>query len=311
MRKTAEEIIRNLEKRVSRLEKQAIQFEQPIVPGQWSTDKSVAYESTLMDRMFLRTFEDQLTKFLKKKLDKPKNINISMKKVEGKQDKIIATGKIFFMWGGDPYEFPIFVSQGGNKHRNSRQLLLPQKLYLHVGTPTKDLGKWLTIDPQVTYSNREPADQNRNLYADPIIYQTVTGVGFNGQRGMLGFRDIMEKGTEEFYGRVARLNKKSSRDDDLELALAIKEYIEEYNNGSLEDLRKDPSYALTMDELENTFPRLSRTIKSWDRRGLLEYHSGTVERKTQYGNHLYDEDWDLTTLNEKGGKLVLELLGLL
>ena len=114
--------------------------------------------------------------------------------------------------------------------------------------------------------------------------------------------------------RVARLenqfNKKSSKRDDLELALAIKEYIEEYNNGDVEDLREDPTYTLTMDELENTFPRLSRTIESWDRRGLLEYHSGTVERKTQYGNHLYDEDWDLTTLNEKGARLVLDLLGL-
>ncbi len=114
--------------------------------------------------------------------------------------------------------------------------------------------------------------------------------------------------------RVARLenqfNKKSSKRDDLELALAIKEYIEEYNNGDVEDLREDPTYTLTMDELENTFPRLSRTIESWGRRGLLEYHSGTVERKTQYGNHLYDEDWDLTTLNEKGARLVLDLLGL-
>ena len=307
MRRFASQVIKRLEKRVARLEKQAIQFEQSRRPGLYSTDKPVAYESTLMDRMFLRTFEAQLKDFLKKKLDKPKNINITMKKVEGKE--IIATGKIFFMWGGEPYEFPIFVSQGGNKHRNSRQLLLPQKLYLHVGTPTKDLGKWLTIDPQVTFSNRELADENRNLYADPIIYETVTGIGF-GQRGMLGFRDIMEKGNEEFYGRVARLEKKSSQRDDLELALAIKEYIEKFNNGDVEDLREDPTYALTMEELENAFPRLSRTIENWDRRGLLEYHSGTVERKTQYGNHLYDEDWDLTTLNRKGGKLVLKLLGL-
>jgi hypothetical protein len=110
--------------------------------------------------------------------------------------------------------------------------------------------------------------------------------------------------------RVARLERQSSKPGDLELAQAIKEYIEKYNNGDVEDLREDPSYALTMEELESAFPRLSKTIKEWDRRGLLQYHSGSVERKTQYGNHLYDEDWDLTTLNEKGGKLVLELLGL-
>ena len=112
----------------------------------------------------------------------------------------------------------------------------------------------------------------------------------------------------ELEMRIARLEKKSSKNEDLELAL--KEYIEEYNNGDVEDLRDDPKYALTMDELENTFPKLVKTIRSWDRRGLTEYHSGTVERKTQYGNHLYDEDWDLTTLNRKGAKLVLELLGL-
>ena len=114
----------------------------------------------------------------------------------------------------------------------------------------------------------------------------------------------------ERQSRFARLNKKSSTRDDLELALAIKEYIEEYNNGDVEDLRVDPTYSVTMDEIENAFPRLKRTIESWDQRGLLEYHSGTVERKSRGGFHLYDEDWDLTTLNRKGADLVLELLGL-
>ena len=122
--------------------------------------------------------------------------------------------------------------------------------------------------------------------------------------------DAVREMVSKARGKVARLEKKSSRDDDLELAQAIKEYIEEYNNGDVKDLREDPEHSLTMDELENTFPRLSRTIKNWDRRGLLKYHSGTVERKSPGGFHLYDEDWDLTTLNAKGAKLVLELLGL-
>lgn len=110
--------------------------------------------------------------------------------------------------------------------------------------------------------------------------------------------------------RASLLEKKSSKPGDLELAQAIKKYIEEYNNGDVEDLKEDPTYSVTMDEIENTFPRLRKTIKEWDRRGLLQYHSGSVERKSPGGFHLYDEDWDLTTLNEKGAKLVLKLLGL-
>lgn len=118
----------------------------------------------------------------------------------------------------------------------------------------------------------------------------------------------LEKQAIQF--ETPRLEKKSSKNEDLELALAIKEYIEEYNNGDVEDLRDDPKYALTMDELENTFPKLVKTIRSWDRRGLTESHSGSVERRSTGGFFLYDEDWDLTTLNRKGAKLVLKLLGL-
>ena len=197
MRRTASEVIRNLEMRVARLEKQSIQFEQPHLQG-WGTEPSVAYQSTVIDRMFKRTFEAQLEEYLKKKYG-AKNINLRLIKVKAEvapKDKVLATGKVFFMWGSKPYEFPIFVSQGG-KHLRHHALGLNTMLYIHVGTPNEDLGRWLSVDPIVVDSNRKRIDTERDEYVNPVI-EGVWNIG----SGSFNSVQLIQRGTEKFYGRV-------------------------------------------------------------------------------------------------------------
>lgn len=124
---------------------------------------------------------------------------------------------------------------------------------------------------------------------------------------------IMRRSASEIINnlevRIARLERKSSNPNDLKLALAIKKHIEEYLGGDVqEELQHDPSI-LTLEEIEQEHPRLEKTINNWERRGLTSSESGVVERKSQGGFHLYDEDWDIRVLNKKGAYLVLRLLG--
>ena len=80
-----------------------------------------------------------------------------------------------------------------------------------------------------------------------------------------------------------------------------------YKKHDLKDELLDDPELIELSEVEGLNPRL---LKGWERRGLVETMSERMEEKDRSGFTLYDEDVEATYLTEKGGLLIVNLLGL-
>ena len=299
MRRSASEIINQLEQRVARLERQsATRYRTRTVPspdGEGFIEEAYPVKPTFSERLFNNTFEGLFEKALK--LKGAKNIKITfdadkksfthMSEFHGvnvyKEDipsvpvYSVGEGKLFFNLKGQPYEFPFYLQNTYNERQMALEIIAG-----NGKSHNMDLGLVLVVQ----------YDWHK---LDVVLSRN--------------FDRAIEIAKEKYYGKkFARLNKKSATDQAeyalvLEMERQMRRNSDKYYN--LKELLNRRSKLLDLDEIESEHPALKRVIKRWVTQGYITIEGGDYEETR--GGQSYPGGWDAYLLTEEGVQKTLNV----